>query len=99
VVVLSRGFLNARHEQAYVLVKGRPAKPARPLDDVRPWEYSGNFAWNKQFGAPKNIADLGALRPPMTATARLWPEPGFRVRTAFRAISNSSSPSLRIGDT
>lgn len=37
-----RGFLNACHEQAYVLVKGRPAKPAHPLDDVRPWEYSGN---------------------------------------------------------
>ena len=37
-----RGFLNARHEQAYVLVKGHPAKPAHPLDDVRPWEYSGN---------------------------------------------------------
>jgi DNA modification methylase len=39
-----RGFLNARHEQAYVLVKGYPAKPAQPLDDVRPWEYSGNVA-------------------------------------------------------
>jgi DNA modification methylase len=38
------GFLNARHEQAYVLVKGRPARPAQPLDDVRPWEYSGNVA-------------------------------------------------------
>ena len=37
-----RGFLNARHEQAYVLVKGRPGKPAQPLDDVQPWEYSGN---------------------------------------------------------
>ncbi len=37
-----RGFLNARHEQAYVLVKGRPAKPAHPIDDVQPWEYSGN---------------------------------------------------------
>jgi DNA modification methylase len=39
-----RGFLNARHEQAYVLVKGHPTKPAKPLDDVRPWEYSGNVA-------------------------------------------------------
>lgn len=39
-----RGFLNARHEQAYVLAKGRPAKPAQPLDDVQPWEYSGNLA-------------------------------------------------------
>jgi len=39
-----RGFLNARHEQAYVLVKGRPAKPTHPIDDVQPWEYSGNIA-------------------------------------------------------
>ena len=38
------GFLNARHEQAYVLAKGHPAKPARPLDDVQPWEYTGNVA-------------------------------------------------------
>jgi site-specific DNA-methyltransferase (adenine-specific) len=38
----STGFLKARHEQAYVLAKGRPAKPTRPLDDVRPWEYTGN---------------------------------------------------------
>lgn len=39
-----RGFLNARHEQAYVLVKGQPHKPTCPLDDVLPWEYSGNRA-------------------------------------------------------
>jgi site-specific DNA-methyltransferase (adenine-specific) len=38
----STGFLNACHEQAYVLAKGRPTKPDRPLDDVRPWEYTGN---------------------------------------------------------
>jgi adenine-specific DNA-methyltransferase len=38
----SRSFLEARHEQAYLLAKGRPAKPARPLSDVRPWQYSGN---------------------------------------------------------
>ena len=37
-----RGFLEARHEQAYLLAKGRPAKPAQPLSDVRPWQYSGN---------------------------------------------------------
>ena len=36
------GFLRARHEQAYLLAKGRPAKPAAPLDDVRPWKYTGN---------------------------------------------------------
>lgn len=37
-----RGFLEARHEQAYLLAKGRPARPATPISDVRPWEYSGN---------------------------------------------------------
>ncbi len=40
----STGFLRYCHEQAYVLAKGRPAKPARPLDDVQPWEYTGNKA-------------------------------------------------------
>jgi DNA modification methylase len=40
----SRGFLEARHEQAYLLAKGRPAKPSRPIPDVREWEYSGNRA-------------------------------------------------------
>lgn len=38
----STRFLNNRHEQAYLLAKGRPACPAQPLDDVREWEYSGN---------------------------------------------------------
>jgi DNA modification methylase len=37
-----RGLLHACHEQAYVLAKGRPQNPAYPLDDVQPWEYSGN---------------------------------------------------------
>jgi DNA modification methylase len=37
-----RGFLEARHEQAYVLVKGAPPKPSHPIPDVQPWEYSGN---------------------------------------------------------
>lgn len=35
-------FLRAHHEQAYLLAKGNPAKPARPLQDVQPWIYSGN---------------------------------------------------------
>lgn len=36
------GYLRACHEQAYLLAKGRPHRPAKPLDDVLPWEYSGN---------------------------------------------------------
>ena len=38
----STGFLRARHEQAYILAKGRPEKPVDPMDDVRPWKYTGN---------------------------------------------------------
>lgn len=37
-------FLEARHEQAYLLAKGRPPKPAQPIADVRPWHYTGNRA-------------------------------------------------------
>lgn len=36
------GFLGARHEQAYLLAKGRPPKPDAPLPDVLRWKYSGN---------------------------------------------------------
>jgi adenine-specific DNA-methyltransferase len=33
-----------RFKSAYVLAKGRPQKPLRPLMDVQRWEYSGNKA-------------------------------------------------------
>ncbi len=38
----SKGFVKSSHEQAYILAKGRPQKPASPLPDVQPWEYTGN---------------------------------------------------------
>ena len=38
------GFLQYRHEQAYLLAKGHPVRPRKPLADVQPWEYSGNRA-------------------------------------------------------
>ncbi|MGH8209908.1 MAG: DNA methyltransferase [Steroidobacteraceae bacterium] len=37
-------YVEVRHEAAYLLAKGRPAKPAAPLPDVQPWEYTGNVA-------------------------------------------------------
>jgi len=40
----SRWYCSRRHEQAFVLAKGRPPRPSQPLDDVRPWTYSGNRA-------------------------------------------------------
>lgn len=36
------GFLKYCHEQAYLLAKGAPAKPSQLIEDVQPWEYTGN---------------------------------------------------------
>lgn len=36
------GHTNYFHESAFVLAKGWPAKPHNPINDVLPWEYTGN---------------------------------------------------------
>jgi len=36
------GFLQYRHEQAYLLAKGNPPRPAEPPPDVMDWTYTGN---------------------------------------------------------
>jgi site-specific DNA-methyltransferase (adenine-specific) len=36
------GYTAGHHEVGYLLAKGRPARPAKPLSDVLPWEYTGN---------------------------------------------------------
>ena len=38
----SERFLKHTHEQAYLLTKGDPARPAEPLADVLDWSYTGN---------------------------------------------------------
>jgi site-specific DNA-methyltransferase (adenine-specific) len=38
----SERCFRGHHEQAYLLIKGRPARPAKPLEDVLPWTYTGN---------------------------------------------------------
>ena len=37
-----RGYTQYRHESAFVLVKGNPPKPEKPLPSVMRWTYSGN---------------------------------------------------------
>lgn len=37
-------YARYRHETAYILAKGNPAKPRRPISDVQEWVYSGNRA-------------------------------------------------------
>jgi site-specific DNA-methyltransferase (adenine-specific) len=36
------GYLESRHEQAYLLAKGRPELSGSPVPDVMDWEYTGN---------------------------------------------------------
>lgn len=36
------GYVEARHEQAYLLAKGRPQLTGAPVPDVLDWEYTGN---------------------------------------------------------
>lgn len=38
----SSGFLAYQHESAFLLAKGQPEKPSKPLSDVGHWQYSGN---------------------------------------------------------
>lgn len=40
--VSRRSYTQYRHEAAYVLAKGNPAKPAHPVPSVMDWIYSGN---------------------------------------------------------
>lgn len=37
-----QGYTQYRHESAYVLAKGSPARPTHPLPSVMDWVYSGN---------------------------------------------------------
>ena len=37
-----RGLVSYQHEQAYLLSKGAPQRPAQPLSDVLPWRHTGN---------------------------------------------------------
>lgn len=39
-----QGMFQYQHEQAFLLAKGCPPRPQRPLPDVIPWQYSGNQA-------------------------------------------------------
>lgn len=37
------GFLGHSHENAYLLAKGRPVMPVKPMKDVQSWQYTGNL--------------------------------------------------------
>ena len=36
------GYTQGVHEVGFLLAKGRPRKPKKPIPDVLPWKYTGN---------------------------------------------------------
>jgi adenine-specific DNA-methyltransferase len=75
----SERFLKYRHEQAYVLAKGRPALPAEPMDDVQPWAYSGNRSHPTE-------KDVRVLKPVIQA----FTQPGAVVLDPFSGSGSTS---------
>jgi site-specific DNA-methyltransferase (adenine-specific) len=78
----SAGFLQYRHKQAYLLIKGNPDRPRKPIADVRPWEYSGNRAHPTE----KAVSILTPLIQAFSKPGDLVLEPVFRVRQHRRCF-------------
>jgi len=60
----STGFLRYQHEQAYLLAKGSPAKPAHPISDVIEWTYTGNHLHPTQKPLPALLRLVEAFSRP-----------------------------------
>ena len=60
----STGFLRYQHEQAYLLAKGSPAKPAHPISDVIEWTYTGNTLHPTQKPVPALLRLVEAFSRP-----------------------------------
>ncbi len=79
-------FLQYRHEQAYLLIKGRPAYPASPPPDVLEMRYSGN----KLHPTQKPVA---ALKPLIEA----FSQPGGIVLDPFAGSGSTLLAARELG--
>ena len=79
-------FLSYRHEQAYLLAKGRPPLPKQPLADVMDMPYSGN----KLHPTQKPVPTLASL-------IRTFSLPGEIVLDAFAGSGSSCAAALLTG--
>lgn len=74
-----RGFAKYRHETAYLLAKGKPPQPTRPLPSVMNWVYSGN----KRHPTEKAVDILAPL-------IRCFSKPGDLVCDPFSGSGSTS---------
>ncbi len=65
------GFLHYRHESAFLLAKGWPAKPGKTINDVLPWKYSEN----KHHPSEKHVSTLRPLIETFSAAGSLVLDP------------------------
>lgn len=82
----SKTFLAYRHEQAYLLIKGYPAKPATPLPDVLDWTYTGNKLHPTQ-------KPTGILKPLIEAFSK----PGDIVLDSFAGSGSTLAAAAALG--
>lgn len=82
----SQRFFAHRHEQAYLLAKGRPPYPARPMPDVAPFAYTGN-----RFHPTEK--PLATLRPLITG----FTQPGSLVLDPFAGSGSTLKAAQQTG--
>ena len=82
-------YVAYRHECAYILAKGSPARPRNPLPDVLGWKYSGN----RHHPTEKPVTSLQPLIESFTHPTRLcW----TRLQAAAQPAWPPSSPDAGI---
>lgn len=80
------GVLKYHHEQAYVLAKGRPARPSKPIPDVLRWTATGN----RVHPTEKAVQSLAPL-------IRCFSKPGDLVCDPFSGSGSTSVASALAG--
>ena len=82
----STSFLQYQHESAFLLAKGYPKRPSKPIPDVLPWRYSGNRLHPTQ-------KPLSALKPLVGA----FSAPSGLVLDPFAGSGSSLVAAARLG--
>lgn len=80
-------FTRRTHEQAYLLAKGRPPTPIRPIDDVLPW---GDYTGNRLHPCQKPVS---ALAPVIEA----YSKPGDLILDPFAGSASTAMAAKSLG--
>ncbi|EED1398342.1 class I SAM-dependent methyltransferase [Escherichia coli] len=79
-------YVAYRHECAYILAKGSPARPRKPLPDVLGWKYSGN----RHHPTEKPVTSLQPLIESFTHPNAIVLDPSAGTGAILRAIRDTA---------